>query len=236
MGRNGMGPTYSQASFSRSVRQMDRNPFVPPDRIFGPDAERGETSKTAGRNRSPLKKTKGGTAHPRTLAALCPYPLALPEHKGSSVWILLRRLAEDSQGGRGGFRRADTGNIGAAQHLTLKCCCSSYWSGVPALMNPRRRARSDDPAWKYGFWPDLERKDLLQCTLCGKIIHAGVKRLKQHLSGGSSDADKCPEASMEIRIEMRNSLNSGKFKAIERYIDEEDEAEVQRRRSVMYPR
>ena len=103
-------------------------------------------------------------------------------------------------------------------------------------MNPRRRARSDDPAWKYGLWPDLERKDLLQCTLCGKIIHAGVKRLKQHLSGGSSDADKCPEASMEVRIEMRNSLNSGKFKATERYIDEEDEAEVQRRRSVMYPR
>uniref|UniRef100_A0A453CLC5 BED-type domain-containing protein n=1 Tax=Aegilops tauschii subsp. strangulata TaxID=200361 RepID=A0A453CLC5_AEGTS len=45
--------------------------------------------------------------------------------------------------------------------------------GVPALMDlandPRRRATSDDPAWKYGFWPDLERKDLLQCTLCGKI-------------------------------------------------------------------
>ena len=72
--------------------------------------------------------------------------------------------------------------------------------------DPRRRATSDDPAWKYGFWPDLERKDLLQCTLCGKIVHGGVRRLKQHFSGGSSDADKCPEASMEIRIVMPNSL------------------------------
>ena len=25
----------------------------------------------------------------------------------------------------------------------------------------RRRATCNDPAWKYGFWPDLERKDLL---------------------------------------------------------------------------
>ncbi|XP_044320605.1 uncharacterized protein [Triticum aestivum] len=112
--------------------------------------------------------------------------------------------------------------------------------GVPALMDlandPRRRATSDDPAWKYGFWPDLERKDLLQCTLCGKIVHGGVRRLKQHFSGGSSDADKCPEASMEIRIEMHNSLNTRKFKAMERYIDEEDEAELQRRRSVIYTR
>ena len=102
-------------------------------------------------------------------------------------------------------------------------------------MDPRRRATSDDPAWKYGFWPDLERKDLLQCTLCGKIVHAGVRRLKQHLSWGCSDADMCPEASMEIRIEMHNSLNTRKFKAMERYIDE-DEAELQRRRSVIYTR
>ena len=108
--------------------------------------------------------------------------------------------------------------------------------GVPALMDPRRRATSDDPVWKYGFWPDLERKDLLQCTLCGKIVHAGVRRLKQHLSGGCSDADMCPEASMEIRIEMRKTLNTRKFKAMERYIDEKDEAEVQRRRSVIYTR
>jgi hypothetical protein len=33
---------------------------------------------------------------------------------------------------------------------------------------------------------------------------------------------------MEIRIEMHNSLNTRKFKAMERYIDE-DEAELQRR-------
>jgi hypothetical protein len=57
---------------------------------------------------------------------------------------------------------------------------------------------------------DLGRKDLFQCTLYGKIVHAGVRRLKRHLSGGSSDVDKCSMASIEIRKEMRNSLEHNK--------------------------
>lgn len=49
--------------------------------------------------------------------------------------------------------------------------------------DPKRGAKSKDPAWKYGFWPDLEKRDLLQCMLCNKRVHAGVGRLKRHLAG-----------------------------------------------------
>jgi hypothetical protein len=27
----------------------------------------------------------------------------------------------------------------------------------------------------------LNKKDIVKCILCGKIVHAGVRRLKQHL-------------------------------------------------------
>jgi len=37
----------------------------------------------------------------------------------------------------------------------------------------------------------------------------------------------CPEASVEIKEEIRNFLNTRKFKTMEQYLDEEDEAEVQ---------
>lgn len=45
---------------------------------------------------------------------------------------------------------------------------------------------------------------------------------------GFNDVDSCPEASMEIKKEIRNFLNMKKFKAMEQYLDQEDEDEVQR--------
>ena len=40
---NGMGPTRSRASFSRSVGRWNGHHLVPTDRIFGPDPEPGES-------------------------------------------------------------------------------------------------------------------------------------------------------------------------------------------------
>ncbi|KAL6497141.1 hypothetical protein OROGR_029070 [Orobanche gracilis] len=53
--------------------------------------------------------------------------------------------------------------------------------------DPTRKAKSSDPGWKYGFWPDLNNKDIVQCILCNKQVHAGIRRLKQHLAGGYGD-------------------------------------------------
>ena len=51
---NGMGPTRSRGSFSRSVGRWNGHHLVPTDRIFGPDPEPGETSKLGGRRRTGL--------------------------------------------------------------------------------------------------------------------------------------------------------------------------------------
>jgi hypothetical protein len=50
--------------------------------------------------------------------------------------------------------------------------------------DPKRKASSKDPGWKYGFWPEIGKKDKIQCIFCGKQPHGGVLRFKMHLAGG----------------------------------------------------
>ena len=57
--------------------------------------------------------------------------------------------------------------------------------------DPKGKAKSSDPGWKYGYWPVLGNRDLAECTFCGTTVYAGIKRLKEHLVGGYSYAVKC---------------------------------------------
>lgn len=94
--------------------------------------------------------------------------------------------------------------------------------------DPKRRAtKSKDPAWKYSFWPVIEKKDLLQCMLCDKKVYAGVARMKRHLGGGFSDVENCPKATPEIRKEMHDYIkaNTKKFKSMELDLDEGGDTE-----------
>ncbi|XP_031116598.1 uncharacterized protein LOC116020254 [Ipomoea triloba] len=72
--------------------------------------------------------------------------------------------------------------------------------------DPKRKANSKDPGWKYGFWPDLSRKDLIQCNLCGREITQGIKRLKQHLAKGYGDVVACRNTTTKIMKEMRDYI------------------------------
>jgi hypothetical protein len=72
--------------------------------------------------------------------------------------------------------------------------------------------KSNDPGWKYGYWSNLENRDLVACTLCDSMVCGGIKRLKQHLAGGCGDTKMCPKTTTAIRKEMRNYLESNKRK------------------------
>ncbi|KAL6563638.1 hypothetical protein OROGR_002597 [Orobanche gracilis] len=64
--------------------------------------------------------------------------------------------------------------------------------------DPKRKAKSKDPGWKYAFYPNLGNKDVVKCVLCGNENHGGINRLKQHLIGGYPDIHKCPKTTREI--------------------------------------
>jgi hypothetical protein len=48
----------------------------------------------------------------------------------------------------------------------------------------------------------MNKKDVVKCILCVKIVHAGVRRLKEHLVGGHGDVAKCPKIKSAISKEM----------------------------------
>jgi hypothetical protein len=68
--------------------------------------------------------------------------------------------------------------------------------------DPKRRAKSKDPVWKYAYWP-TEDKQVVECLLCGKVMSSGSKRLKQHLLGGYGDVLVCEKTTSAIMKEMQ---------------------------------
>ena len=73
-----------------------------------------------------------------------------------------------------------------------------------------RKATSNDPGQKYGYWANLQKPDKVTCTLCDTEVSRGIKRLKQHLASGYGDAKMCPKTTTAIRKEMRDYLESNK--------------------------
>jgi hypothetical protein len=87
--------------------------------------------------------------------------------------------------------------------------------------DPKRKARSGDPRWKYGFWPELGNRDLVECILCGTQVKSGIKRLKEHLVGGYGDALKCEKTTTAIAAEMEAALVQGRRRALN--LDDDDD-------------
>jgi hypothetical protein len=77
---------------------------------------------------------------------------------------------------------------------------------VAQATDPKRKARSQDPGWKFGWWPDPAKKDFVQCIFCMKVVPSGIKRFKQHLAGGFGDTIKCTRVPELVSKEMHAYL------------------------------
>ncbi|XP_066332307.1 uncharacterized protein [Miscanthus floridulus] len=89
----------------------------------------------------------------------------------------------------------------------------SIVSGYDPKNDPARKPqRSKDPAWRFGYWPNLQNKDEVACTLCGGSVRGGIKKLKQHLARGYGDAKICSGVSTEVRRKMAAYLDANKRK------------------------
>ena len=92
--------------------------------------------------------------------------------------------------------------------------------------DPKRKARSGDPRWKYGFWPEIGNRDLVECILCGTQVKSGIKRLKEHLVGGYRDALKCEKTTTAIAAEMEAALVQGRRRRALNLDDDDDGVQV----------
>jgi hypothetical protein len=72
--------------------------------------------------------------------------------------------------------------------------------------NPKRRVRSNDPGWKYGYWTKFGNRDKVTCNLYKTVTARGIKKLKEHFVGGYADTVMCSKTTTVIRKEMRAYL------------------------------
>ena len=101
----------------------------------------------------------------------------------------------------------------------------------------KRKAKSQDPGWKYSWWPDLTKKDFVQCIFCWKVIPSDIKRFKQHLAGGFGDTMKCASVPELISKEMHAYLRKN-ARSVVVHVDEdggEDENEGQKEQVAAEP-
>ncbi|GJN11792.1 hypothetical protein PR202_ga30030 [Eleusine coracana subsp. coracana] len=126
------------------------------------------------------------------------------------------RVCEDASG---------SGNVDGVASLVAKALADLPPELVALAQNPKNHAKSKDPGWKYGFWPNEAEKDKVQCIFCKKIVPAGIKRFKQHLAGGYGDAEKCSRAPAIIRKEMNAYLNQNSRTSVIAMEESEGEAE-----------
>jgi hypothetical protein len=92
------------------------------------------------------------------------------------------------------------------------------------MKDPARRPKSNDPAWKYGYWLAPPNRDLVKCNLCGKVTSGGAKRHKEHLAGLGGDAIGCPNATTQLRREMGEYLEKNRRKGLD--LGDDDNQEV----------
>ncbi|XP_074374716.1 uncharacterized protein LOC141715134 [Apium graveolens] len=97
---------------------------------------------------------------------------------------------------------------------------------------PKRKAsRSNDPRWKYAYYPMPEvNKDVVKCILCGNSNHEGINQFKQHLIGGYPDICKCPKITKEIAKEMTEFVQNKKKRSkknVQIVEEDNDDDEVQ---------
>jgi hypothetical protein len=71
------------------------------------------------------------------------------------------------------------------------------------MVDPKHRAKSNDPGWKYGYWTEIGNRDKVTCNLCKTMTMVGIKRLKEHLAGGYADTLMCSKTTTEIRKDMK---------------------------------
>jgi hypothetical protein len=50
-----------------------------------------------------------------------------------------------------------------------------YVDGYDLMADPKRRARSNDPRWKYEYWTEIGNRDKVTGNLCKTITAGGIK-------------------------------------------------------------
>ncbi|KAK1383949.1 hypothetical protein POM88_021684 [Heracleum sosnowskyi] len=78
----------------------------------------------------------------------------------------------------------------------------------------RRPGTSTDPGWKYDFWPNIDKRDLVECSLSTR-----------QMNGGFRDITICPKTTTELRKQMLKYILSKQKKKVSLSIDDGEDGD-----------
>ena len=74
-------------------------------------------------------------------------------------------------------------------------------------------ASKHDIGWEHAELVGGSRRTT-KCKYCGKVIHGGITRLKQHIADISGQVEGCPRVPVEVSHSVRQHMsNTSKEKA-----------------------
>ena len=74
-------------------------------------------------------------------------------------------------------------------------------------------ASKHDIGWEHAEPIGVSRRTT-KCKYCGKVIHGGITRLKQHIAHISRQVEECPRVPIEVSRSVRQHMsNTSKEKA-----------------------
>jgi len=76
--------------------------------------------------------------------------------------------------------------------------------------------KTKDIGWKYGTIVNPNNRDLVRCNFCQKDCKGGIYRLKQHITGTSTNVTTCLKATVEVKEEIRKHMQQSKQAKIEK--------------------
>ena len=67
-------------------------------------------------------------------------------------------------------------------------------------------ASKHDIGWEHAE-PVGGSRRTTKCKYCGKVIHGGITRLKQHIAHISGQVEGCPRVSVEVSYSVRQHMS-----------------------------
>ncbi|XP_071699672.1 uncharacterized protein [Rutidosis leptorrhynchoides] len=74
------------------------------------------------------------------------------------------------------------------------------------------KRKSDDIGWDYAILVDPTNLQKVQCKLCGKVISAGINRLKQHIAGIKGNVQICTKATDTDKLKCQHAIDGQRCK------------------------
>ncbi|CAO2148778.1 unnamed protein product [Urochloa humidicola] len=87
--------------------------------------------------------------------------------------------------------------------------------------HPALKRNSCDIGWDHGTLVDPNDLNVVKCNYCGKVVKAGIYRLKRHIAG-EKEVKSCKDAPADAKLQCKNAIDESKKSKMARQEKEQE--------------